>query len=176
MAQRRGRQNSGIRRVEILLENMLEGQRLARLDALMLLSFPLLIFGFTQLINLVDSYRTQTVPGLILALLALFILGNLSFLALFVRSYLLDSIFGRIRAFLWGICFSGAMLTLLVSAVSQPLVAQLLPDYSSNRYVSPLPSALSGMMVVTSIYILAAASGAFSRSMSRWLGNNVPKD
>jgi hypothetical protein len=171
-------------RVETLLQNLLERQRLTRFDTVMFLAYPLVIAGMTLLPNAYLQYQAlQNVSimgvalGSILVVLTLFfVLGLVVGFTRFVFAYLVDNLRGRILAARFLITFAGLLAIQLLLMFLGPQVLELArKDSSLVPWGIPIPSILFTATLGFAIFELwEGMTDRFTKRILRWFETNAP--
>jgi hypothetical protein len=176
----RGR-DARLRKLENLTEDIIERQRLSRLDAVIFLLFPVLLLIMSATITTILNYQSVTAIPLIgafikvMTIFLIVILGALfwTFFA-FVRAYLRDELKGRISACSLACAYAILFLIFTGEAILPDVVSRL---GDGQRWLIP-----SSLLVFFFVTLFTAASlfsasiqAVVSGQVAAWLEGNVPR-
>jgi hypothetical protein len=182
MARNQSRMEKRLRRLENLAEDIVERQKLSRLDAVIFLLYPVLLLIITRLSEVIMNYQSLTkIPTIgpliatILPYLLVFMVGGLLFtFLLFLRAYIGDNLKGRISA--CSLSYAYTVIFLIYSIATQiPGLSFGLTEDGQEWFVPYLPSLFSMTLTLAAIDFVYAFQAVLSGRIAMWLKKNVPR-
>ncbi len=180
MKSERPDESERLTRIEGLLEDLMERQRISRLDTVMFLAYPVIISGTILLVNATSQWETLgRIKILTVSFQSLFLFLGLFFgfglvltFVAFIRAYVADDLRGRYRSCRWffGQTFTAVLLVLLLPMGSVTELAERYSSLPSLGNIIPLVFMFATIQLWDNI-----AVPRMRKSTSMWFVSNLPR-
>lgn len=182
MPRTRSRINDRLTKIENLAEDMVERQRLSRLDTVIFLIYPVLLLIITTLSNGILNYQSITKSATIGPLIDKILVpvfvylfgGLLVTFVIFLRAYIGDNLKGRIVA--CGLTYGYAAICLIAVIATQiPATISGLGENGQELFITYLSTVFSSTLPLAATFFVYVFQTVLSGWTSAWLKKNVPR-